>query len=201
MRGHAYRDKVVPLPLAVETACGGKGGENLAISYQEKEAIVRALNEKFSEASVAVLTKFTGLDVSDTADLRRTLRNSEVEFKVSKNTFFRRAVEGTPAAVLLEHFWGPNAVAFGYDDPVLVAKLLVDFAKNHPALEIRGGVLNGKYIDASGIEALSKLPSREVLLAQLLSVLVASPRGLVQALSGIPRKLLYALQAIKDQKE
>ncbi len=91
-------------------------------------------------------------------------------------------------------------MAFASEDPVSMAKVLVEFAKKSEILEIRSGVLNGKFIDVAQIQALSELPSREVLLAKLLTVFVAVPTGLVRALSGIPRKLLYALRAIEDQK-
>ncbi len=172
----------------------------LVLTRAQKQEVVKELNEKFSKAQIVILTDFTGLKLADTTQLRSKLRDVGVEFKVSKNTLFRRAVKDTPAALLEEKLIGPNAIAFGFDDPVLVAKELVKFAKDHQSLEIKGGVLDGKYMDKDDIVSLSKLPSKEVLLAQMLSVLVAPSSGLVQALAGIPRKLLYALQAISEQK-
>jgi len=172
----------------------------MVLTRAQKEAMVSELNEKFAKANVTILADFTGLKVSEATELRKILRDEGVEFKVSKNTLFRRAVKNTPAQVLEDKFIGPNAVAFGYDDPVVIAKKLVEFSKDHPALKIKGGVLDGKFMEEADIVSLSKLPSKEVLLSQLLSVLVAPTTGLVQALSGIPRKLLYALQAISEKK-
>ena len=111
-----------------------------------------------------------------------------------------KAVKGTRAEALLDYFSGPNAVVFGYEYPVAVAKVLVEFSEENPSIEIRAGILNEKFIDAAQIEALSKLPSREILIAKMLSALVAVPTGLVVALSGVSRKLLYLLKAIEDQK-
>ncbi len=173
----------------------------MALKRNEKEAIVEDLHSKFSNAVSVIVTGFSGLSVSAANSLRKELREKEGEFKVAKNTLLRRAVSGTSAEVLADQFTGPNAVVMSYDDPVAVAKVLVKFAEENKSVEIKIGMLDGKLMDAAGIEALSKLPSREVLLAQLLSVLVATPTNLVQVLAGIPRKLLYALRAIEEAKQ
>ncbi len=172
----------------------------MALKRKEKEALVRELKERFSKCSSVIMTDFSGLNVSGANALRRRLREVGAEFKVSKNTLLRRAAEGTSVEVLADHFVGPNAVAIAYEDPVAVAKVLVEFAKENESLEIRGGMLMGRYVDPEGIVALSRLPSREVLLAQLLSVMVAPAANLVQVLAAIPRKLLYALKAIEEDK-
>jgi large subunit ribosomal protein L10 len=173
----------------------------LPLRIKEKKTIVEDLHEKFSRSATVIMARFPGLDVADANELRKKLRESGAEFKVSKNTLFRRAIQGTPAEVLSDQFSGPNAVAFTPGDPVSMAKVIVEFAKENEILEIRSGVLNGKLIDVAQIQALSELPGREVLLAKLLAVFAAVPTCLVRALSGIPRKLLYALRAIEDQKE
>jgi large subunit ribosomal protein L10 len=89
----------------------------------------------------------------------------------------------------------------GFDDPVRPAKILTEFAKENDKLQIRAGALGAKLLDAEAIKSLSSLPSREVLLSQLLSVMNAVPTSFVRALNNVPQRLLYALQAIKDQKE
>ncbi len=172
----------------------------MALKKKEKEALVQELQEKFSRCVSVIMTDFTGLNVSGANDLRRKLRDVGADYKVFKNTLLKRAAKGTTVEVLTDQFVGPNAVAIAYDDPVAVAKVLVEFAKKNEALEIRGGMLNGKYMDADGIIALSKLPSREVLLAQLLSVMVAPATNMAQVLAAVPRKLLYALKAIQENK-
>jgi large subunit ribosomal protein L10 len=113
----------------------------------------------------------------------------------------RRASESTDAALLQDYFKGPSAVAFSYDDPVGPAKVLSDFASKNNNLEIKAGVLNGKVLDFSEIKALAKLPSREVLLSQVLSAMNGVPTSLVSALNNVMGNLLNVLNALKDQKE
>ncbi len=172
----------------------------MALKFKEKEALVRGLHEKFSRSMAVIMARFSGLDVADANELRKRLRECGAELKVSKNTFFRRAIQGTPAEVLSDYFLGPNAIVFAFEDPVAAAKVLVKFARENESIELRRGVLNGQPIDLAQIETLSELPSREVLIAQMLLVLVAVPTGLVRVLSAVPRKFLYALRAIEEQK-
>lgn len=167
----------------------------------EKQQIVDELKDKFAKTKVVIVADYKGLNVAAMNSLRRKLRDADVEFKVVKNTLLVRASEGTDAALIADHFTGPSAVAFSYEDPVAPAKVLTDFAKENGKLEIKIGTMDGKVIDAAGIQALSALPSREVLLAQVLCAMNGVPTGLVRTLNAIPTKLLYALQAIREQKE
>lgn len=148
-----------------------------------------------------LITDFRGMDMSAMTELRNQLRQASVEYRVAKNTLMSRASEGTNIALLKEQFVGPCAVALSYDDPVSPARLLVKFAAGNPALEVKAGVVGDRVIDADGIERLSKLPSREVLLTQLVSLMNAPVTGLVRVLSGVPRSLLNVLMAIKEKKE
>ncbi len=173
----------------------------MAISREKKVQILEELKEKFGRASMVVLADCTGLTVGDTNALRFKLREVRGELKVAKNTLVKLAAAGTQVEQLTDDLRGPNSMVLAYEDPVAVAKALVEFAKDNDNVRIKVGVLEGNRIDAEAVTALSKLPSKEVLIAQLLSVMVAPATGLVQALSGIPRKLLYALNAIKEQKE
>jgi large subunit ribosomal protein L10 len=132
--------------------------------------------------------------------LRRKLREANAEYQVVKNSLLIRASENNDIALIKDHFKGPSAIAMSSDDPVSPAKVLADFAKENDKFEIKAGVLNGKAIDFDDIKALSSLPSREVLLAQVLSAMNAVPTALVTALSDVPRRLVNVLQAIKDQK-
>ena len=166
-----------------------------------KQRIVEELHDKFTRSKVLILTDYMGLNVEDMNVLRSKLRESEIEYKVVKNTLLRRAAEGTDAVHIVDSFKGPSAIALSYEDPVAPAKVLTDFAKEHKKLEIKIGTMDGKVLDVTAIKSLSQLPSREVLLSQLLSVMVAVPTSLVTALSGVPRNFLNVLQAIKDQKE
>ncbi len=171
------------------------------MNRDQKASVVAELHDKFAKATIAVATEYRGLSVPIFQQVRRELRNSNAEIRVAKNTLLRRAVEGTQYEGLREHFQGTTAVAVSYDDPVPAAKVLTEFAKEHSGLTIKGAVLNGKSLTLEDLTALAKLPSREVLLGQLLSVMQGVPAGFVRVLAGVPRKVLYLLQAVKDQKE
>lgn len=171
------------------------------MNITEKQNIIADLHDRLSRSQVVILTDYKGLDVEAMTQLRRALREANVEFRVAKNSLMARASEDTDVAVIKEHFKGPNAIAFSYDDPVAPAKVLSEFAKKNDKLEIKIGVMNGKELDLDGIKALSSLPSREVLLAQVLSTMNAVPSSFVRTLGEIPRSFVNVLSAIKDQKE
>ncbi len=171
------------------------------MKLEEKKRITQDLNERFSKAAVVIVTDYKGLDVDAINDLRRKLRKEEIEYQVVKNSILVRASEETDVALIKETFKGPSAVALSYSDPIAPAKVLTAFAKDHDVFEIKVGVMDGKILDANKIEALSALPSREVLLGTFVSVLNNVPTGFVRTIAEIPRRLLNVLQAVKDQKE
>ena len=167
----------------------------------EKAEIVQAIQERVAKSQIGILTDFKGLKVEDMTRLRRQLQDADAELTVVKNTLLRRAGAGdSPLAPLLSHATGPNALTLGYADPVTVAKVLIKFAHEKPQLVIKAGALSGQALTLKDLEALSKLPAREVLLAQLLGVLQGVPRGLVTVLAGVIRNLLNVLVALKDKK-
>ncbi len=167
----------------------------------QKKELVEQLHEKFLASKIVVLTDYKGLNVVRLNELRRKLKAAGITYKVVKNTLLIRASENTDAAGLKDYFTGPSAVAIGFNDPVAPAKILTEFAKENDKFKIRAGALGGKVLDVEAIKSLSSLPSREVLLGMLLSVMNAVPTSLVRALNNAPQRLLYALQAIRDQKE
>ncbi len=167
----------------------------------EKQQLIETFQDKFSRAKAVILTEYRGLDTSAMSELRKRLRQESVEYRVVKNTLMLKACEGTDMAVLKDHFSGPNAVALSYDDPVAPAKILAEFSRKHNALKLKAGMVDGQALDQAGIEHLSRLPSREVLLSQLLSVFNGPITSFIRVLSGVPRNLLGVLQAIRDQKE
>lgn len=166
---------------------------------EEKKTIVEELHEKFDKSKVVIVTDYKGLNVAEINDLRGKLDEADVEYKVVKNTLLIRASEGTAVAQIAESFKGPSAIALSYDDPVAPAKVLSNFADDNDKLEIRIGVLDGNILDSAAIQALSALPSREVLLSQLLSTIMGVPTALVRALNDVPRRLLNVLEAVKEQ--
>ena len=171
------------------------------MKLEAKQQITEDLHDRLARSAIIVLTDYKGLDVTSINDLRRKLREANIEYQVVKNTLLVRAAQDTEVALIKDHFKGPSAVAISYDDPVAPAKVLTQFAKDNKELEIKVGVLNGKVLDAQAIKALATLPSREVLLAQFLSALNAVPTSFVRVLAEVPRSMLNVLTAIKDQKE
>ncbi|WP_085063954.1 50S ribosomal protein L10, partial [Bacillus anthracis] len=137
-----------------------------------------------------IVVDYRGLTVSEATELRKQLREAGVEFKVYKNSLTRRAAESAEMAELNEFLTGPNAIAFSNEDVVAPAKVLNDFAKDHEALEIKAGVIEGKLVTLDEVKAIATLPSREGLLSMLLSVLQAPIRNLA-----------LATKAVADQKE
>jgi large subunit ribosomal protein L10 len=171
------------------------------VKLDQKQEIIAELHEKFKETKVVILTDYKGLDVAAINDLRRKLREQNVEYRVVKNTMLRRAAENTGVVNISDSFKGPSAIAMSYEDPVAPASVLTKFVEDNKKLEIKVGVLGDKVLSIDDIKALSSLPSKEVLLAQVLSAMNAVPTSLVSALSDVPRKMINVLQAIKDQKE
>lgn len=179
------------------------------ISYKEvtgmpsakKVAAVTELAEKLSQGKSFVVTDYRGLDVKESTELRRLLRGVGGELKVAKNSLARRAADSARVPALSEFLTGPTAIAVGYDDPVALAKVLSEFARLHQDLQIKGGVLAGRSIDAEGVTRLAELPSREVLLSHVLAGMQAPIAGLVGVLQGTVRKLVYVLDAVRAQKE
>lgn len=178
----------------------GKGGKP-GLKQSEKEKIVEALHEKFSKARAVLITDFRGLNMPAMDELRTQLRDASVEYQVVKNTLMSRAAAGTDMALLKEHFLGPCAVALSYEDPVAPARVLMKFSEGNAALEVKVGVVEGQIVDLAGITRLSTLPSQEVLLGQLFSVMNAPVTRLVTVLGGVLRDFMGVLGAIKRQKE
>ncbi len=133
--------------------------------------------------------------------MRRILKEAEIEYKVVKNTLARIASKDTPVEVARDEFVGPVGLAIGYDDPVLVAKKILEYQKEKEDFEIRCGVIEGRLMDLDGIKAVSKLPSRDVQLAMLAGAMKAPAQKMASALQATIRKLAYALNALKEKKE
>ncbi len=183
------------------------------MKLDKKKKIAEELHEKFSKSQIVIVTDYKGLDVMAMNDLRRKLsraasrRKGEgtaagagIEYRVAKNSLLVRASRDTEAALIKDKFKGPVAVAVGYFDPVTPAKVLTEFAKKNEKLEIKGGIMNGKVLDLNAIKTLSDLPSREVLLSQVLSAMNGVPTSFVRVLTGTLRQLFNVLQALQEQK-
>ena len=157
---------------------------------ERKKQVVSEIADKFKDSKSTILVDYRGLDVAEVTELRTQLRQAGVEFKVYKNTMTRRATEQVELSELNEVLVGPTAIAFSNEDVVAPAKILNNFAKDHEALEIKGGVIEGNIATLEQIKELGDLPNYEGLLSMLLSVLQAPVRNFA-----------YATKAIAEQKE
>ena len=170
------------------------------MNRDEKVAVVEELSSRLASAKLAVVSDYRGLTVPVISQLRRELKQNNAELRVAKNTLLRLAIKGTPFEPMGPYLEGTTAITFADADPVTPAKILVEFIKNNPKLEIKTAVLDGRLLTADQLKALSMLPGKDQLRAQLLAVMLAVPTSFVRVLSGVPLKALYALQAIRDQK-
>jgi large subunit ribosomal protein L10 len=167
----------------------------------KKHQIVAELTTEIREATALLVADPRGLDVGQMSDLRRALRAQGASFRVTKNTLGRIAAREAGADALVDLLQGPSGVTLCTTDPAPVAKVLADFARTSRLLELRGGVLDGRAIDASDARRLATLPPREQLLSQLVGSLNAPIAGLANVLAQLPRSLVVALEQIRQQKE
>lgn len=153
-----------------------------------KKPIVDEIKQYAENAASAVLVDYRGLTVEQDTVLRKNLREAGVVYKVYKNTMLHLAFDGTDFAQLDPHLEGPTAVAFGMEDATAPARIIKEFAKDAPALEFKGGVVEGTYYDAQGMMTIADIPSREVLISKLLGSLQSPISNLARVLKQIAEK-------------
>ncbi len=168
---------------------------------QKKEQLASQLAEILQSSQAIIVTDFNGMNMEQLVELRGKMRDAGCQFQVAKNTLIKLAAKDTPTAQLADVLVGNNALAYTTGDPAAMAKVLVDFAKTTDKLVIKAGVLGEKILNPAQIKALASLPSRDVMLATLLGTMNALPTNMVRVLAAVPQKLVYALAAIRDQKE
>lgn len=171
------------------------------LSKAAKNEIIEQFNEVFKANPSVLLVEYKGLSVKEIEGLRSNLKGADARLTVVKNTLLRKAAKDTDVEQLSDLLVGPTAIAVCESDPTAAAKVFVDTAKDLPSLVIKGGVVEGTVVGAEEITALSKLPSRQEMMAQLLGALTSPMSNLLGALNQMQSKLLYALEAVKDQKE
>jgi large subunit ribosomal protein L10 len=167
----------------------------------EKVAVVDEIAEKMERTQSLFLTDFTGLDVEAINELRRLLRENDVEYRVVKNTLARLAADKAGREDLKPYLIGPTAMAFGYQDPVLPARLIGQFAQKTGKPEVKVILFEGQLLEKEALDRLKSLPSREQLLAQLLGGLNSPITGLVMVLKGLLREVVGLVDAIAKSKE
>lgn len=166
-----------------------------------KVEVVGELRTLVGQTQAALLTDYRGLSVAELTDLRKKLRVVDAEFRVVKNTLFKRAADGLlPVGDMEAHLSGPTAIGFAKSDPVGAAKVLLDFLKDHKAISLKAGVMDGQVLSTAQVDALSKTPPREVLLSQMLGSLQSPIAGFVGTLSGILSNFVFTLQAVADKQ-
>lgn len=167
---------------------------------EEKQLVVKEIEAKLKASSLVVFTDYKGLNVAEINELRAKLKAIGSDYVVVKNTLTRLALKDAGMEDLDALTVGPNAVLFAMQEPVEAAKILFDFAKAHKALEVKGGALEGKAVDAPGIRELSLLPPREVLIARVLGGLQAPLYGFAYVLQANLTGLVRALDQVREQK-
>lgn len=167
----------------------------------EKEVMIKELNEKFARARTAIVAEFSKLNVETVTRLRKKFRDSGVDYKVLKNTLAKRAARGTPVEVVSDDFTGPVAIALGYDDVVVPAKILHEFIKDLETIKIRSAVVEGKKTDAAGVAALAKLPGLPELRARILGMLTQPAGKLVRTVAEPGSSLARLIKARAEALE
>ena len=166
----------------------------------EKIAEVEAITEKIQSAQSMVLADFTGLTVLQMTEFRRTCRAQQVECRVVKNRLARIAADNADLAVMKDHLKGPTAIMFGPESQVDPAKLCVEFAKTNEAMEIKGGFLEGEYLDKGQVISLSNTPSKDELIAKMMGSINSPATGLAMVTNGVAGALARAIDAVAKQK-
>ncbi|ACL65699.1 ribosomal protein L10 [Anaeromyxobacter dehalogenans 2CP-1] len=167
----------------------------------EKEQVISELHEKMAKAKAAIVAEPKGLNVAVVTDLRKKLRDAKIDYRIVKNTLAARAAKGTPVEPVADRFVGPTALVMSYDDVVTPAKLLADFMKDRENFVIRTAIIEGKVIDAKGVQALAKMPGLKELRGQI-AAMIAQPATKLARLVGTPgQQLARVVGARREQLE
>jgi large subunit ribosomal protein L10 len=169
------------------------------LNRKEKEQTISDLSKKIEGYRAVVLTHYRGLNVEQMNHLRKRLREEKVSYHVIKNTLMRLASKGTDLEKLNDYFEGPTAIAITHGDPVLLAKILSEFIKTQPSFAIKIGLIEGRIAPPEEVKALATMPSREVLLAQILGEIQMSGGQVVGAILSILQQMLGVVQAREGQ--
>jgi large subunit ribosomal protein L10 len=189
------------MPVAGHPPSDREGGFDLAISREKKEAIVAEYTEKLNRSAALLVAEYRGLTVKQMEALRRELRAADSELMVSKNTLMELALTEAGMTVPEALLTGPTAVTFCFGELAPPAKTLSKWAKDTKILTVRGGVIGSDVFDEAGVQALSELPSKEQLRAQVVGALQSPISGLVNVLAGPLRGLLNVLNGRIAQLE
>jgi large subunit ribosomal protein L10 len=169
------------------------------LNKTEKEHVISELHKRVEQFKAVVLTNYRGLNVEQMTQLRRRLREEKISYNVVKNTMMKLAAKGTDLEKLNDYFEGPTAVAISHGDPIPLAKILTEFQKTLPSLEIRAVLVEGKVTPPSEVKSLASMPPREVIFAQVLGGIQTPAGQLAGTIQSAIQQVLGALQARADQ--
>jgi large subunit ribosomal protein L10 len=170
------------------------------LNKEEKKQVVSELQGKFEKAKGVIFTDFRGLNVEEIMGLRNSLRSSDIEYRVVKNTLAKRAAEGTSVDIAKDVFSGPIGIAVSYDDPVVLAKKVLEFNKSNKKLEVRGAVIEGSSCSPEQLNSIAALPPREVQLSMIVGAIQAPVSKLARLLNSTVAQFAYAMEALKNNK-
>ena len=164
------------------------------------QAMMDAIKADLADVKAVWVVDACGLTVKEVEVLRRAIREADASMKVYKNTVMRIALKELDMVNMDSILEGPSAFVFCTGDVAAAAKALTEYAKNNTKLEIKGGMMDGQFIEASKLEAIASLPSKEVLLAQIAGAISGVARGLATAINGVPSGLAQAIKQVSEQK-
>lgn len=170
------------------------------MNRNDKEQFISEMTEGLGQATNAFLLSFKGITVPQVTDLRKQVRDADSAYLVVKNTLALIAIKDSPLSALGEQFKGETAVVYNSGDPVALAKALTKFAKDVPAVQFKGAMLNGQIVPATQIDTIASLPSREELISKLLFVMQHPIRGLAVVLQANIRNLAVVVDQIAKQR-
>jgi large subunit ribosomal protein L10 len=173
----------------------------VAIRLEDKKAIVADVNETAANALSLVVADARGVTVGNMDALRKSARENNVRLQVIRNTLAKRAVKGTEFECVSDSLVGPSLFGFSMEDPGAAARLFKDFAKENEAFDVKVLAVGGKSLDASQIDALAKLPTRDQALSMLMSVMLAPITKLTRTFNEVPSKVTRVVAAVRDQKK
>ena len=173
----------------------------MALALEDKKQIVAEVNETASSALSLVIADARGVNVTDMTALRKLARENQVQLRVVRNTLAKRAFVETEFDCVNEALVGPSLFGFSMEDPGAAARIFKDFAKENEKFEVKALSVGGKLLEASQIDALAKLPTRDQALGMLASVMIAPVTKLVRTFNEVPSKVTRAVAAVRDQKQ
>ncbi|HXO21181.1 MAG TPA: 50S ribosomal protein L10 [Thermoanaerobaculia bacterium] len=173
----------------------------MPLTRSDKEQLIEEYEQGLAAAPHAFLLGFKGITVPQVTTLRDRVRESGGHYAVVKNTLALRAIDGKALGELKEHFTGPTAVVYSTTDPVALAKALTDFAKDVPAIQFKGGLVESRTVVAAQIKEIAQLPGREELIAKLLYLLQSPVTRFARVLAAVPQQFVAVLDQVRIQKE